>query len=673
MKTRITLLFVTFAIILFFLSSLTIQSSEKSDPTQMSPHPWQGALSQLSDEEKSSLIAYLKIMLAQSEAGYVLFGVKPVCLEAIEMPTRPVRNWCFGSQCRLTQNEFGAGLDAWNRLQALVQENPVTIVRYDHPDPPYHAPHSVWIHRTAFFNAVNQNLSLFQSILGPEVNADLLYNTLCDPKKAFSPTLAHNKILIGIVLGFGTQNALLGSRFEIIDTTLGKRERPPYSTRFLRAGISTAETINENRPLGSGIPLGMGIPLDAEIKPSIGYRDLNAEQMALRSQLEPSIMFVDRSSPSIPYFLCLKNSSETAALLKRYAEVQPKIQAILQADADTFLEIVATHLLGDTPKSLHIKRPLSPIATSPYEEESILKNEYIPQQLADHAGQIIWDNLLDHDPDYVAAFISGMQEADKNPPGSSIGDRAAGLACIKPIQHSIAATRINDARRNIMDGDDFFKSLTYMADIHEIVPMKLYYRTIESGHGSKLAVNHDRVSIEYMLNPLTGKNTRFPVASNFLIQLNMEELIPGMAHGMLGMQLGELREIYIHSDYAYGCHSNFEPGLALIATVKLFQAASETSCCFPQLAPVDRGLDGVGPAIEGDALKQLYQKGGYAEGFSAWLFYKLGNDLYSLQDVVDSLQRRSEAGAVTETQNDADPILESLIPLLYQRLSQSSV
>lgn len=675
MKIRLKLVLITFVFTLFFSYFINLTATKKSEPTVIKRHPWQMHLSQMPHEEKSNVVDYLKVMLGKSEAGYVLFGIKPVCLEAIEHPNPPERNLCFGYHCRLTLKEHGEAIKTWLNLQALARNPQVITVCYDQPDPPYQVPHSVWIHRTAFINAVNQNLPLFQYILGPQVHAELLYNTICDPNASFSSTLAHNKVLIGIVLGFGTQNALYDSRSEIIDIALNQQERPPYSTRSLRAGFPSARTIGNNRPLGSGMPISFGISVsDGEIKPSLGYPDLYKEQASLQEKIQFSTKIIDCSSPSIPSFSCLKDNKETDAILATYAAVQPKIQALLSLDDDTFLETVITHLLGDNVRALTPKIALAPSPTPQNIDASTIKNARSSQQLADYIGQIIWNALIEHEPDYVAAFISGMQTADSTStePASFMEKHTADLARIQPIRDSIFATRVHDAWRNIEDGNKFFKSLSEEDNIHELVPMKLYYRTITSGQGLGLTVNDDRVTIEYTINPLTGKNTRFPVASSVWFQPKMSEIIPGLAHGMLGMQPGEIREIFIHSDFGYGCHANFEPGLALVATVRLIQATNERSFQFPKLVAVDRGLEDVAPRLDNSSLKQLYQKAGYAEGYTAWQFYRLGNDLYSLQEVMKSIQRRSTKGNEVDVMINDDPILDGLIPLLYQRLHHPS-
>ena len=151
----------------------------------------------------------------------------------------------------------------------------------------------------------------------------------------------------------------------------------------------------------------------------------------------------------------------------------------------------------------------------------------------------------------------------------------------------------------------------------------------------------------------------------------MSELIPGLAHGMLGMQVGEIREIYIHPDFAYGFRSNFEPGVAISVRVELISLPPKregASLKFPMLRPVDKGLTDFPELIDENQMEELRLKAAYAEGYSAWWFYGHGSDdLYTLTEVLTSLQRRQrESGKFETTTSDFVP--SNLLRVLYERL-----
>jgi hypothetical protein len=57
-----------------------VETSSKITPEQM--------LTQLSEEDKISLTQFFRLMLLQSQGGYVL-GVKPICLDPIDTVTSP--------------------------------------------------------------------------------------------------------------------------------------------------------------------------------------------------------------------------------------------------------------------------------------------------------------------------------------------------------------------------------------------------------------------------------------------------------------------------------------------------------------------------------------------------------------------------------------------------------
>lgn len=623
-------------------------------------------ISRLSEEDKDSLTKFFREMLLQSQGGYVLFGIKPICLESINtIDCHPKSN--LGFHAIQSESEMmRKGLEVWNRLPISKEGAPIEIIVYDQPDPPfYDCRHVLFIHRKALLDVVNESLPLFKSILGPETTAKALIAKLCKPNSSFFSTLASNKILMGIVLGFGIENAIYGSRLEIIEDALQQVERPPLARRSLRAGITLA---TDNYPC-----LGFLNPLKGnEPQPSLGFENLSEEHNALQAQIALSTELVVRSSPTIPLFGCLKsNSREKTELLSRYAEAQKKIQSLLASNS--FLKDVFTLILSEMP------RPVMPKALEIHPSPSFeavaskLKQEYSKKDLPDQVASLLWDNLLESEKDgaYVEKFIAGMRAMENDRQNKKGPTYETVLDIYKPIKNYIAASTIKDGHNNIAEGEKAIQTLANNANIVEVICKKLYYRVVTKGQGSKLTVDHSNATAQYMLYYLGGRNSGKLIASSASDELNLSELIPGLAHGILGMQTGEIREIYIHPDYAYGFRSNFEPGVAISARVELISLPPKregASIKFPILRPVDKGLTGFPEPLDENQMEELRLNAAHAEGYSAWWFYGLGSDdLYTLSDVLSSFQRKQKEFGKFET-TSSDFVPTDFISLLYERM-----
>lgn len=658
-------------LLLLLVAFAEIHSSEPSNneiDSKLSPKQ---LISLMSKEDKISLTHYFKMMLLESQAGYVLFGAKPICLEAVTaIEDNPRSNFVLYMQMRAPIER--KGLEAWERLPISKKDLPITIISYNRSDPSdcYGGfRHVLWIHREALLNTVNKNLSLFKTTLGTETSAESLLNKLSDPEESFSFALAHNKVLIGIVLGFGVENAIVGSRCEIIQNAMHEVERIPFARRSGRAGMN----------LSSQIPsLEIFIPsMGDEPQPSLGFQTLSEELNTLEERMTLSTRVVERFSPMIPHFGCLKNDNETTELLTEYTKAQTKIQSLLSSNS--FLEDTLTLILGDQPRQIIRDTAITQSTTEAI--LSKLKDNNRNKELADQVGRLIWDKIYEKENFYVDRFIVGMQAAENDWLNRKGPAYERTIPNFKPFDNFRVATMVKRGHNNFKEGEQAIKKVAMDPDIVEIIPGKLYYKIIQAGEGQRLSMNHDRAAMEYLLYYLGGDKSGklLAAASPSNLQkdmLNFHELIPGLAHGVLGMRVGEIREIYIHPDYAYGYKSRFEPGVAIKAQVELVflpPRREGASLKFPALQPVDEGLKDFPEPISESEMEKVKSKAAQAEGYSAWWFYGLGSDgFYTLNDVIASLKRRqtepdtSDAAAI-------DYVPVDLLKILFERHEKLSL
>ncbi len=70
------------------------------------------------------------------------------------------------------------------------------------------------VNKEAFRHTVSNHLSLFKKAINESITADKLLNELEKEESDLLDVLYHNKALLGILLGFGKQNARLFSKRE---------------------------------------------------------------------------------------------------------------------------------------------------------------------------------------------------------------------------------------------------------------------------------------------------------------------------------------------------------------------------------------------------------------------------------------------------------------------------
>lgn len=120
----------------------------------------------------------------------------------------------------------------------------------------------------------------------------------------------------------------------------------------------------------------------------------------------------------------------------------------------------------------------------------------------------------------------------------------------------------------------------------------------------------------------------------------LSELIPGMAYGMLGMRLHELREIYIHPEFAYGVFSDFGNGKALSIQVELAECEATDTAFYPCLLPVD--LIKLHYPNETNIISLQEDYISFC-GKAAWSFYKQKLPQLQLDNVLSFLQEKMQS------------------------------
>jgi hypothetical protein len=320
--------------------------STKKESTEL-----QKAIRSLSANELSTLETFFRTLLGESQGGYVLYGNKPICVEGF--PIREEGTVFLEKWIHIFSTKLKKGALLWKKLGLnkyckdyilFVYEKPVFDKWVDF----------VLINKQEFYRVVQDNLPLFQYVLGPKVTPSELLIKMADSKETFHSVLRDDRVLIGILLGYGTENSLYGSRSENIQ--------------------------------------------DTSSAPSFGFTTLNEEISWLKERQSVSISLGEEKIPSLPRFSYYENR-ETKLLIDGYKRTQKRISELLKSEH--FLEDILSKLFKEE------------ITINAKKEDVLTFSE--PNQLTKIVAQSLW-NAIPHNernPEYIGSFFSGLNANEK--------------------------------------------------------------------------------------------------------------------------------------------------------------------------------------------------------------------------------------------------------------------
>ncbi len=562
---------------------------------------------ELSVEEYLILDGFFRTSIEKSEAGYVLYGEKPVCHQGYHF-VDGFHAECFNHQCSVFLRE---GARLLNRLK-LASEGDIILHCCESESKSSNWIDILFINKPLLLKTIQENLPLFQYVLGPKVTPQSLCNALVQPKGDFSKTLKYDKVLIGILLGFGTQNALYHSRSEIIADSILSREQVPLKSRVVQGKGSHINPYIKNQLLLTESSTKEII----DITPSFGYRSLDEEAADLRSQLIRCSEKLDRSFPPF-VFGRLKEDDATDHFIATLEETQDRIVKKMLS-SKTFLNDVFDKIYPQEsiklPNIAHAPRTLS---FTPSERSKL------PLLVA----ASIWKDLKKETKNYRQSFIEGMKDEDSN----------LSFHCsIRDIVHHEMVWAFSKILNRLQETECFFDHLSHDFSFCCLYPEKLYCKTLRQGSGSML--NHQtKVKLHYTINTPKGEALADTRVGGNPAFLNLIETIPGLSYGIKGMKKGEVREIFIHPSLAYGIYTTLEKGIYLKANVELidFEETSSNEG-FPELEFLE--LLTTSQREEAKNSEKSERVVGFRMGQYAWQHYKKCSD-YTLNEVLDWIDR----------------------------------
>jgi hypothetical protein len=335
---KISILF----IVLFFVVGCSISRNKVSK--------LDAALASLSEEQLSTLETLFRVLMADSQGRYVLYGNKPLCWEAFAY--KEEGSIFMSKWIHIFSTKLKRGAHLWRSLELdKFCKNYRLIIAEKSPN---EWQDLLLINKNEMFACIEKNQTLFQYALGPRMNAENLMNEIQNPHNHFSSVMHNDKALIGILLGYGTQNAMCCAR---------------------------VESIQENK-----------CP-----DPSYGFKNTEEEVKWFETKISLSTEFGEKKSPLLPCFGCY-DLKEGRLLLNKYKKTQKEIAKILKSPK--FLEKILSRIFE---KKITLKSYNSSVMPS------------LPgrQELSRAVAAGIWACIAEKNAEYFAMFMLGLQESEQ--------------------------------------------------------------------------------------------------------------------------------------------------------------------------------------------------------------------------------------------------------------------
>ena len=266
----------------------------------------QKIVTSLSAYEREALSSFFRLLLENECCGYSLYGEKPLCVQEFmkdEIPLALNENLIKRS-CLLRE-----GIRIWEKsgLGSFKSNYAIHASQLPSSDGWLDV---FFINKQSLIHVIDQNLALFQYVLGPKVTSVSLLNQFLDSNQNLSSILCEDRVLNGLLLGYGMQNALHGSRLEY----LNERDE------------------NEN-------------PKIARIKshlPSFGFSSVLEEKDYFKHELFITTQKANEL-PRLPWFSAIAHE-ETDKLFEKYQATQKRLKKVLASPY--FLEEVLSQFFG---------------------------------------------------------------------------------------------------------------------------------------------------------------------------------------------------------------------------------------------------------------------------------------------------------------------------------------
>jgi hypothetical protein len=344
----------SFRSVLFLCFLLAFSCSHERKKTQV-----QAIVESLSNYEKGILDLFFRTLFLETSSGFCIYGEKPLTVWGI---TRPSIHFGLADELACISAILNEGFRICERSGLSRIKSRYRIYASDKEQ-------NGWIdffcmNERVFVNVIQKNIVLFQYVLGPRIDSDSLLKMFLNPNENLHSLLHDNQVLHGIVLGYGTQNALVGGRAEVVQGNL------------------------ENRKI-------------EKIEPSFGFSNLEQEFAFLQNKMKITTNLND-PLPRLPWFGYVENK-ESSQILASYQTTQKTLKMALASS--NFLGEVLSQIF-DEPISLEIRTSFMPLLFDKLKKIT---------HLSYYLGQAMYESLKkNNELEYLEFFKNGIIASEKS-------------------------------------------------------------------------------------------------------------------------------------------------------------------------------------------------------------------------------------------------------------------
>jgi peptidylprolyl isomerase len=165
----------------------------------------------------------------------------------------------------------------------------------------------------------------------------------------------------------------------------------------------------------------------------------------------------------------------------------------------------------------------------------------------------------------IAHVIKGLQDAS-----SGKESPMTEMECIQAITAAQESFFQEQSAENLKKAQEFLSTNEKAENVISLEEGKVQYKVEQEGNGATVET-HFSPLIHYTGKLLDG--TVFGSSKEDEL-MSLDEIIPGLKSGLIGMKEGEKRTIYIHPDLAYGSAGYLPPNSLLTFEIELVKANS---------------------------------------------------------------------------------------------------
>jgi len=570
-------------------------------------------LSKLSVCPRDLLSPFFHNLLTETSAGYVMFSHKPIFLHDV----RSEIIFFPGTSEHRRAVVFGEAVECLVPMLPVFGKEAASNYRLVLWTNPHRNKDSVKsmtiINKVALTEVIKKNQSLFQSRLGWRATSETILTQILNSKEGIGQLYSGHPDLIGICLGYGTQNSILYERTSrLIQLATSPTPKTPF--RIVPAPSNEQELTQQLE--------------DLDEPSSLTYSSLRAELADITLGVRPPSFDLDGNGTKIP-FSYWSRSIESSNLLQSYQEAQKKVQQCL--DSSDYLNILLLKLdidpnLLDDPavfrccaafEGVNFDWIAKCIACSIWEQYEYLFPE---------------GKSLEMKQTFLSAVEKGLTEDLRD-----VIKRDSVLQALAVYRRQHMEN--SEQRELNIFAKQYLNAMQNQKGLLCVDPKRLYYSVKKEGVGAVLDKSSKEIEAHFLVKDIDGTVIN---GSNHLMPVpcfTFSDLSIGVAHGMLGMLEGEEREIYIHPDYMYGLDSSVGSGKPLIVTIQLVRIKSRDALNpLPTLLPVDLPRSVRDNVSSLEQLKQCHKDLLELFGHSVGTHYRLGSEWIPSQRILSALK-----------------------------------